>query len=91
MTFICPSASFALAALAIVVSPYALPTVSGSESPEITGDGTASSPMDAACKWVDNDGRHISLAPFKGNAPDYYKHEDNGFTYSVNLCGSAII
>ena len=47
-----------------------------------------SSPMDAACKWVGPDGHAVSLAPFKGTAPELYRHVDGGFEYILNLCGS---
>ena len=49
------------------------------------GDPT---PMDAACKWVGEDGHAVSLAPFKGKEPELYRHVDNGYEYVVNLCGS---
>ena len=44
--------------------------------------------MDAACKWVGADGHPVSLAPFKGTAPELYRHVSNGYEYVVNLlCG----
>ena len=46
-----------------------------------------STPMDAACKWVGADGHPVSLAPFKGTAPELYRHVSNGYEYVVNLCG----
>ena len=90
MLFTRPSAPFsvALAAVVVVIVLAGLPFASGTQAEQIPGDGAT--PMDAGCKWVDNAGKHISLAPFKGTAPDYYtsRHEDNGFFYTVNLCGS---